>query len=614
MTKKQKRMRFKIILTMVFFVIVSQIHADGFLEFALFLFLYILIGSDVVKKAFINIKNGRVFDEHFLMTVATFGAFGCNEYPEAVSVMLFYQVGEFFQSIAVGKSRKSIADLMDICPEFAVVVRNGEEIEVFPDEVLVGEEIIIKAGERVPLDGIILQGNSSLDTKALTGEAIPRDVGENDEIISGCINITGFLRVKVTKIYQDSTVARILELVENASDKKSKVENFITKFARYYTPIVVYFALALAIIPSILTGEWSIWVVRALSFLVVSCPCALVISVPLSFFGGIGACSRRGILVKGSNFLEALALCDTIVFDKTGTITTGKFTVSEVHSVLISDEQLLDLATLVEHKSNHPISKAIVLSNTKKLDFNCVSNISEIAGQGMSATIENEKILVGNAKLMHENNIDFSEISSVGTVIYVAKDQKYCGYIIISDEIRKNAQETISKLKNQGIKKCIMLSGDTKKVVQSVASNVGIDEFYANLLPQDKVLRIEEILSSKNENQKVIFVGDGINDAPVLTRADVGIAMGEIGSDSAIEASDIVLTDDNFEKISQAISISRKTMRIVKQNIAFILSIKLIVLILSAFGITGMWSAVFADVGVSVIAILNAQRMLHNRL
>lgn len=608
MTKKQRNNRNKILLASALYLALFFLPVTGILRAVLYLVPYLIVGFRVLQKAGKNILAGRVFDENFLMCVATLGAFACGEYPEAVAVMLFYQVGELFESIAVGKSRASIAELMDIMPEFAVVLRDGEEQTVYPEEVAVDEMIIIRAGERVPLDGVVLEGASSLNTAALTGESVPRDITVGDEVISGCINRSGVLRVRVTKLYENSTVARILDLVENASSKKSKAEHFISKFARYYTPIVVYMALALAIIPPLFVGNWVDWLQRALAFLVVSCPCALVISIPLSFFSGIGCCSRAGILVKGSNYLEALAHADTVVFDKTGTLTKGQFKVSKVVAHKKTADELLELAALVEHQSNHPISKSIVLAYQNALDFSRVTDITEVLGQGMTAKVDGRVIAVGNAKLMEDCGI-FVGDGLEATVVHIAVQNQYYGYIAVEDQIKENAEHAIASLKRFGIKNTVMLSGDSHAIAQKVSDAIGLDAVYAPLLPADKVGKTEELLQAQAPNKKLVFVGDGINDAPALSRADIGIAMGAMGSDAAIEAADIVLLEDDLDKIAKAIQIARRTLMIVKQNIVFALGIKSIVLLLTAIGLTGMWAAVFADVGVMVLAIINARRV-----
>ena len=579
----------------------------------LYLIPYGIIGWDVLWRAIRNIKNGQVFDENFLMSVATVGAFGCGEYPEAVAVMLFYQVGELFQSVAVDRSRKSISALMDIRPDYANMERNGELVQVDPEEVSVGDVIVVKAGERVPLDGTVLEGTSSLDTAALTGESLPRDVQAGDEVVSGCVNLTGVLHVKVNKPFGESTVAKILDLVENSSSKKAKAENFITKFARYYTPAVVFAALALAALPPLLgMGPWLMWVQRALNFLVVSCPCALVISIPLSFFGGIGGASKQGILVKGGNYLEALAQAGIVVFDKTGTLTKGTFEVTAVHPQQVGEGELLELAALAERFSDHPISRSIQAACQSAPDPNRVTDAKEIAGHGVRAVVDGKTVLAGNQKLMDQFHIPFEDACHhVGTIIHVAVDGVYMGHIVISDQVKEGAKETLRDLKAAGMRKTVMLTGDSQAVGQAVARQLGLDEVHAELLPGDKVDQVERLLQSKGPKEQLVFVGDGINDAPVLSRADIGVAMGAMGSDAAIEAADIVLMDDDLKKLPVAVRIARKTLRIVRENIVFALAVKFLVLILSAVGVANMWWAVFADVGVSVIAILNSMRMLN---
>lgn len=571
---------------------------------------YLIVGLEVVKEAIEHIAKGKVFDENFLMAIATIGAFAIGEFPEAVAVMLFYQVGELFQSYAVDKSKKSISDLMNIRPDFANVERNGIIEKVNPKEVKIGEIIVVKPGEKIPLDGNIIEGKTTLDTKALTGEALPREVAEGKEVLSGCVNLSGLIKVKVSKEYGESTVSKILDLVENASSKKTKSENFITKFAKYYTPIVVIMAVLIAIIPPIFIKDanFTDWIYRALSFLVVSCPCALVISIPLSFFGGIGGAAKAGILIKGSNYLEALSKTETIVFDKTGTLTKGIFEVQEIKPIGITKEELLKLVAYAENYSNHPISVSIKNAYKGEIDKNVDIKIEEIAGQGIYAKIEEKEVLVGNEKLMKENNIDFIKCEKIGTILYIAINKKYSGYIVISDAVKEDAINTIKELRKGFIKETVMLTGDRKEVGESVAKELGINKVYTELLPDGKVEKIEELL--KNKTGKVAFVGDGINDAPVLALADIGIAMGGLGSDAAIEAADVVLMTDEPSKIVKAMQISKKTMKIVKQNIVFAISIKILVLILSAMGISTMWEAVFADVGVSVLAILNALRAL----
>mgnify|MGYP005779760601 FL=1 len=611
MTRRQKRLLFRIIIAAVLFAAGSLLPLGPTVEMGVFLVCYVVIGWDIVWKAVTNILQGQVFDENFLMTIATIGALILGEHSEGVAVMLFYQVGEWFQSYAVSKSRKSIASLMDIRPDYANVERNGKLEQVDPDEVNIGDTIVVKPGERVPLDGKILKGTSALDTSALTGESMPRDVEPGMEVISGCINQTGILTIQTTKMYGESTVAKILDLVENASDKKGKTENFISRFARYYTPIVVFAAIALAILPPLITGQsFSIWIYRALTFLVISCPCALVISIPLSFFGGIGGASKIGVLVKGSNYLESLAHTEVVVFDKTGTLTKGSFVVSQIKAIGMKKEQLLELAAYTEDYSNHPISQSIKKAYNRAIDNSRISDVQEIAGHGVRAVIDGKTVLAGNTKLMTRENITFSPADAVGTVIYLACDGKYSGYIVIEDEIKADAPAAIKALKEVGVKKTVMLTGDADAVGKKVAHKLGLDQVYTELLPADKVDRVEALLKQTSEKGKLVFVGDGINDAPVLARADVGIAMGGLGSDAAIEAADVVLMTDEPSKISAVVQIARKTIRIANENIVFALGVKLLVLILGATGYANMWAAVFADVGVSVIAILNAIRAM----
>ena len=611
MTRKQKHLLIRIIAAAVLFLAGSLLHLPELAEMGIFLACYVVIGWDIVWKAITNILSGQVFDENFLMTIATIGALILGEHSEGVAVMLFYQVGEWFQSYAVSKSRKSIASLMDIRPDYANVERDGKLVQVDPEEVSIGDTIVVKPGERIPLDGIIVNGVSSLDTSALTGESMPRDVAPGAEVISGCINQTGILSIRTTKEFGESTVSKILDLVENASDKKGRTENFITRFARYYTPAVVFAALALAILPPLITGQsFSIWIYRALTFLVISCPCALVISIPLSFFGGIGGASKIGVLVKGSNYLESLAHAEMIVFDKTGTLTKGSFAVSEIHPVGMDETQLLELAAYAEDYSNHPISASIKKAYGKKIARNRISDVQEIAGHGVQAVIDGKKVLAGNAKLMEREHIRYQPSEAVGTVIYLACDGKYSGSIVIEDEIKQDAPAAIRQLKSSGIRKTIMLTGDADAVGQKVSKHLGLDRAYTELLPADKVDRVEALLREKTEKGRLVFVGDGINDAPVLARADVGIAMGGLGSDAAIEAADVVLMTDEPSKIAAVMKIARKTIRIANQNIVFALGIKFLVLILGALGYANMWAAVFADVGVSVIAILNAIRAM----
>ena len=611
MTRKQKRLLFRIIVAAVLFAAGSLLPLGPTVEMGVFLVCYAVIGWDIVWKAVTNILHGQVFDENFLMTIATIGALILGEHSEGVPVMLFYQVGEWFQSYAVSKSRKSIASLMDIRPDYANVERNGKLEQVDPDEVNIGDTIVVKPGERVPLDGKIIKGTSALDTSALTGESMPRDVEPGMEVISGCINQTGILTIQTTKKYGESTVAKILDLVENASDKKGKTENFISRFARYYTPIVVFAAIALAILPPLVTGQpFSVWIYRALTFLVISCPCALVISIPLSFFGGIGGASKIGVLVKGSNYLESLAHTEVVVFDKTGTLTKGSFAVSQIKAIDMKEEQLLELAAYAEDYSNHPISQSIQKAYGKKIDNSRISDVQEIAGHGVRAVIDGKTVLAGNAKLMNGENIVYTPSDAIGTVIYLACNGKYAGYIVIEDEVKADAPAAIRALKEVGVRKTVMLTGDADAVGKKVAQKLGLDQAYTELLPADKVDRVEAMLKQTSEKGKLVFVGDGINDAPVLARADVGIAMGGLGSDAAIEAADVVLMTDEPSKISAVVRIARKTIRIANENIVFALGVKLLVLILGATGYANMWAAVFADVGVSVIAILNAIRAM----
>lgn len=611
MTRKQKHLLFRIIIAAVLFAAGSLLTLDPTAEMAVFLVCYVVIGWDIVWKALTNILHGQVFDENFLMTIATIGALILGEHSEGVAVMLFYQVGEWFQSYAVSKSRKSIASMMDIRPDYANVERNGKLEQVDPEEVNIGDTIVVKPGERVPLDGRIIKGTSALDTSALTGESMPRDVEPGMEVISGCINQTGILTIQTTKKYGESTVAKILDLVENASDKKGKTENFISRFARYYTPIVVFAAIALAVLPPLVTGQpFTVWIYRALTFLVISCPCALVISIPLSFFGGIGGASKIGVLVKGSNYLESLAHTEVVVFDKTGTLTKGSFAVSQINAVSMKEAQLLELAAYAEDYSNHPISLSIKKAYGKKIDHSRISDVQEIAGHGVRAVIDGRTILAGNAKLMDREGIAYIPSNAIGTVIYLACNGKYAGYIVIEDEIKADAPSAIKALKEVGVRKTVMLTGDADAVGKKVAQKLGLDHAYTELLPADKVDRVEMMLRQTTEKGKLVFVGDGINDAPVLARADVGIAMGGLGSDAAIEAADVVLMTDEPSKISAVVQIARKTIRIANENIVFALGVKILVLILGATGYANMWAAVFADVGVSVIAILNAIRAM----
>jgi len=621
MTKKQKKMLYRIIVTFLLFAVLMVCEHTGGMDgwnkivlFVIYLVPYLVIGYDIVYKAARNISHGQVFDENFLMMIATFGAFGVGEYSEAVAVMLFYQVGELFQGYAVGKSRQSISDMMDICPEYANIEEDGVLKQVDPDDVEVGSIIVVKPGERIPLDGIVVEGESLIDTAALTGESVPRSAKAGDEIISGCVNGSGTLKVKTTKEFDDSTVAKILELVENASSKKAKVENFITRFAKYYTPIVTIGAVILAILPPlILGGGWAEWIQRACIFLVISCPCALVISVPLGFFGGIGAASKIGVLVKGSNYLEAVAEMTTIVFDKTGTLTKGEFKVTDVITENGSKEELIELAALGEGYSNHPIANSIREAYGKELDLNRVTNTEEIAGHGIKAVIDGKTVLLGNEKLMKSESIFYTSCKSMGTVVYVACNGVFEGAVVISDTIKDGAKEAIRDMKQVGVRHTVMLTGDRREAAETVAQTLGIDEVHAELLPGGKVEQVEALLKAEKQKERLAFVGDGINDAPVLTRADIGIAMGSMGSDAAIEAADIVLMDDDVTKIASVVRIARKTLRIVKQNIVFALAIKALVLILGALGMANMWEAVFADVGVSVIAILNSMRTLNEK-
>ena len=627
MTKKQKNMRTRIIVAFVLFAVLFICeHAGlfssipyGIVLFGLYLIPYLVIGYDIIWKAVRNISHGQVFDENFLMMIATFGAFGVQEYSEATAVMLFYQVGELFQSYAVGKSRQSISDMMDICPEYANIEEDGELTRVDPDDVEVGSIIVIKPGERIPLDGVVVEGESLIDTAALTGESVPRRAAVGDEIVSGCVNGSGTLKVRTTKEFDDSTVAKILELVENASSKKAKVENFITRFAKYYTPVVTLGAVILAIVPPLAAGGgWREWIETACTFLVISCPCALVISVPLGFFGGIGAASRQGVLVKGSNYLEAVAEMTTIVFDKTGTLTKGEFKVTEIlpaqgnvaAGVPLTGEALLELAALGEGHSNHPIAGSIREAYGKAIDMGRVRDAEEVAGHGIRVFVDDTEVLIGNEKLMRQESIEFTPCRSGGTVVYIAREGVFAGCIVISDTVKDGAKEAIAAMKQVGVKKCVMLTGDRREAAEQVAAELGIDEVHAELLPGDKVAQVERLLGAEGEKEKLAFVGDGINDAPVLTRADVGIAMGSMGSDAAIEAADVVLMDDDVKKIASIVRISRKTLAIVRQNIVFALGVKVLVMILAALHLTNMWGGVFADVGVSVLAILNSMRTL----
>lgn len=609
MTDRQKKSIIKIIVSAVMLVSLAFFSTKGYIRFIVYIIPYLIVGLPVLKKAAINISHGQIFDENFLMCIATIGALTIGEYPEAVFVMLFYQVGDLFETIAVGKSRNSISELMDICPVFVNVERNGNIEQIDPDEAIIGDIMIIKPGEKVPLDGTIIEGNSSLNTTALTGESLPLDVSKGDNIISGCININGMLKAEVTKEFSDSTVSKILELVENSAENKAHTENFITRFARYYTPIVVISAVILAFAPPLLIGgEFKDWIMRSLNFLVVSCPCALVISVPLTYFSGIGCASKHGILIKGSNYLEALAKAKTVIFDKTGTLTKGSFFLTEVYPKSLSSNELIEITALAESYSNHPISISIKAACKENLDTTRVSDIKEIPGKGVKAIVDGKTVYAGNEKLMNQIGCTFDKADN-GTIVHVVIENKYEGYIVVADKIKDDSKEAIYKLKSSGIKNTVILSGDKKAVAESISKELGTDNVYAELLPDNKVKKLEEIINDTNDGS-VVFVGDGINDAPALSRADVGIAMGALGSDSAIEASDIVLMDDKPSKIPLAIKIAKNTEKIVKQNIIFALTIKFIVLILSTIGMSNMWEAVFADVGVSVIAILNATRAM----
>lgn len=617
MNKKQKKVFIRIIIAFALIIILKWIPVEGYVRFALYMVPYLVIGYDILRKAGKGILNRQVFDENFLMAVATVGAIALGDYTEGVSVMLFYQIGELFQSYAVGKSRRNISELMDIRPDYANIEKDGQLEQVDPDEVEVGTTIVVQSGEKVPIDGVILEGSSTLNTSALTGESLPREVKAGDEIISGCINMTGVLKIRTTKEFGESTVSKILELVENSSSRKSRSENFISKFAKYYTPAVCYGALALAVLPPLvrmialgLAPEWGDWIYRALTFLVISCPCALVISIPLSFFAGIGGASNQGILVKGSNYLETLASTKYVVFDKTGTMTQGVFEVSGVHHNEMDAEKLLEYAALAECSSSHPISKSLQKAYGKSIDRNRVTDIEEIGGNGVTAKVDGIPVAAGNAKLMKKLGISYMDCHSVGTIVHMAVDGRYAGHILISDLIKPHAAQAIAELKRAGVKKTVMLTGDAKNVAEQVAEELGIQEVHSELLPADKVAKVEELLKQKTEKEKLAFVGDGINDAPVLSRADIGIAMGALGSDAAIEAADIVLMDDDPLKIAKAIKIARKCIRIVYQNIYFALGIKGICLLLGAIGVANMWMAIFADVGVMVIAVLNAIRAL----
>ena len=608
-----KKELIKIIIALILFVVAMAVDfQNDWINNGIFIVSYLIVGFEILIKAVKNIFRGKVFDENFLMSVATLGAFAIGEFPEAVAVMLFYQVGELFQDYAVDKSRKSIASLMDIRPDYANLFEDGKEKKVSPEEVKIGDTIVIKPGEKVPLDGVVTEGKTTLDTKALTGESVPRDAGKGDTVLSGCINLSGTIKMEVTKEFGESTVSRILDLVENASSKKAKSENFITKFAAYYTPIVVLIAVVLAIVPPLIVegASFQDWLYRALSFLVVSCPCALVISIPLSFFGGIGGASKMGVLVKGSNYLEALSNAEIMAFDKTGTITEGVFEVQNVEPVGIGKEELLKVAAYAEHYSNHPISKSIKKAYNNTIDEKEIIDSQEISGKGIEAKIGNQDVLAGNEKLMNEKGIEFEKCTHIGSVVYVAIDGKYVGHIVIADKIKEDAKRTIEELKKNNIKQSVMLTGDRKNIGEAVAKEVGIDKVYTELLPDGKVEKVEELLKTCSEKGKLAFVGDGINDAPVLAMADIGIAMGGLGADSAIEAADIVIMTDQPSKIISAMKLSKKTMRIVRENIVFAIGVKVLVLVLTALGLSSMWQAVFADVGVSVIAILNALRVL----
>lgn len=612
MNKKMKKKLYKIIISGILFLIAFLLKIDNkVVNNILFIISYIIVGKEILEKAFKNITRGKVFDENFLMTVATLGAFLIGEYPEAVAVMLFYQIGELFQIYAVDKSRKSVAALMDIRPDYANLLDDGKEIKVNPEKVNMGDVIIIKPGEKIPIDGVVIEGNTSLNTFALTGETVPREVGKKDEVLSGSINNEGLIKVKTTKKFSDSTVSKILDLVENASSKKSNSENFISKFAKYYTPIVVVIALTLCIFPPIILNQkFTTWIYRGLSFLVVSCPCALVVSIPLSFFGGIGASSKIGVLIKGSNYIESLSKTETIICDKTGTLTEGVFEVQKIKPVDISEKELLKYAAYTEHFSNHPISMSLKKAYGKKIDSSKVTNTKEISGKGVIATIDNKEIIVGNEKIVKDENIKYVKSEEVGTIIYIAIDKKFAGTIVISDKIKKDAKKAIRLFRKNNVKKIVMLTGDKENISKEVFDELKLDDYKAELLPQDKVEIVEQIIKEKTESKQVAFIGDGINDAPVLALSDIGIAMGGAGSDAAIEAADIVIMTDEPSKLADAMKISKKTMKIVKENIIFAITVKIVVLLLSALGLATMWAAVFADVGVSVIAILNALRIL----
>ena len=617
MNKKQKKVLIRIIAAVVLLIALAFVPAEGWLQFALYMIPYLVIGYDILKKAVKGILNRQVFDENFLMAVATIGAIALGDYKEGVAVMLFYQIGELFQSYAVGKSRRNISELMDIRPDYANVEQDGELVQVDPDEVEIGTVILVKPGEKIPIDGIVVEGASSLNTSALTGESLPRETKEGDEVISGCINMTGLLKIRTTKEFGESTVSKILELVENSSSRKSRSENFISKFARIYTPAVCYGAVALAFLPPIvrmvfmgLPADFGTWIYRALTFLVISCPCALVISIPLSFFAGIGGASKEGVLVKGSNYLETLSQTRYVVFDKTGTMTQGVFEVSGIYPAALSREELVEYAACAESYSSHPISKSLKKAYGKEIDKNRVADVKEISGKGVTAQVDGRLVAAGNGKLMEQLGVPYTVCNEVGTLVYVAVDGRFAGCILISDLLKPHAKEAIAALKNAGVTRTVMLTGDTKRVADAVAAELGIHEVCCELLPADKVSKVEELLARKSGKEKLAFVGDGINDAPVLSRADIGIAMGALGSDAAIEAADIVLMDDDPLKIAKAIRISRKCIRIVYENIYFAIGIKVICLILGALGIANMWAAIFADVGVMVIAVLNAIRAL----
>lgn len=617
MNKKQKKMLIRIIVSFILMILFSLLPVEGYFQLGLFMIPYLIIGYDILKKAFKGILNRQVFDENFLMAVATVGAIILGEYVEGAAVMLFYQVGELFQSYAVGKSRRNISELMDIRPDYANIEQDGQLVRVDPDEVPTGSCIVIQPGEKIPIDGIIIEGNTTLNTSALTGESLPREAKTGDEVISGCINMTGVLKIQTTKEFGESTVSKILDLVENSSSKKSKSENFISKFARVYTPAVCYGAAALAILPPLFLilfmgaePKWGEWIYRALTFLVISCPCALVISIPLSFFAGIGGASKEGILIKGSNYLETLARTKYVVFDKTGTMTQGVFEVSGIHHNTMPEEKLLEYAAYAESFSSHPISKSLQKAYGKEIHKDRVSDVKEIGGNGVIAMVDGISVAAGNNKLMNQLGIEYQECHQAGTMVHLAVDGAYAGHIVISDALKPGAKEAIRGLKRAGVEKTVMLTGDMKKVADQVAQELGIGEVYSELLPEDKVTKVEELLAGKGDSQKLAFVGDGINDAPVLSRADIGIAMGALGSDAAIEAADVVLMDDDPRKIAKAIKISRKCIRIVYENIYFAIGIKVVCLVLGALGIANMWLAIFADVGVMVIAVLNAIRAL----